>query len=111
MSSIHESNVGSSAPDTVSAPKEQEMYQVRFEREGPVASIVLNHPPQNRIGHQMMLELTDAVAEASASDIRILLVRGDGPDFCFGGEVREWPEATPHELRSFTYRANAAFRA
>ncbi len=62
----------------VSTPKEQEMSQVRFEREGPVGSIVLNHPPQNRIGHQMMLDLTDAVAEASVSDIRVLLVRGDG---------------------------------
>ena len=95
----------------VSIPKEQGMSQVRFEREGPVGSIVLNHPPQNRIGHQMMLDLTDAVAEASASDIRVLLVRGDGPDFCFGGDVREWPDATPHGLRSFTYRVNAAFRA
>ena len=99
------------APDTVSTPKEQGMSQARFEREGPVGSIVLNHPPQNRIGHQMMLDLTDAVAEASASDIRVLLVRGDGPDFCFGGDVREWPDATPHGLRSFTYRVNAAFRA
>src|SRR5438552_489335 len=87
------------------------MSQARFEREGPVGSIVLNHPPQNRIGHQMMLDLTDAVAEASASDIRVLLVRGDGPDFCFGGDVREWPDATPHGLRSFTSRVNAAFRA
>src|SRR5437016_8796677 len=99
------------APDTVSTPKEQGMSQVRFEREGPVGSIVLNHPPQNRIGHQMMLDLTDAVAEASVSDIRVLLVRGDGPDFCFGGDVREWPDATPQGLRSFTDRVNAAFRA
>jgi enoyl-CoA hydratase/carnithine racemase len=87
------------------------MSQVRFEREGAVGSIVLNHPPQNRIGHQMMLDLTGAVAEASVSDIRVLLVRGDGSDFSFGGDVREWPDATPEELRSFVYRVTAAFHA
>ena len=87
------------------------MSQVRFEREGPVGSIVLNNPPQNRIGRQMMRDLIDAVAEASASDIRVLLVRGDGPDFSFGGDVREWPDATPQELRSFVFRVTAAFHA
>src|SRR2546423_14236495 len=58
-----------------------------------------------------MLDLSDAVAEASVSDIRVLLVRGDGPDFSFGGDVREWPNATPQELRSFVYRVTAAFHA
>jgi len=99
------------ASDTVSTPKEQDMSQVRFEREGPIGSIILNHPPQNRIGHQMMLDLTAAVAEASVSDIRVLLVRGDGPNFSFGGDVREWPDATPQDLRSFVYRVTAAFQA
>jgi enoyl-CoA hydratase/carnithine racemase len=57
------------------------MSEVRFERAGAVGRLVLDRPPQNRMGKQLVLDLTQAIHEAATSDIRVPLVRGAGPDF------------------------------
>jgi hypothetical protein len=64
------------------------MSEVRFERAGAVGRLVLDRPPQNRMGKQLVLDLTQAIHEAATSDIRVLLLRGAGPDFFdnVGGE-------------------------
>jgi len=59
--------------------------------EGFVAMVVLDHPAGNRINFQMRAELLTAFQEVADSNARVLIVRGEGVDFCLGGDVREWP--------------------
>jgi enoyl-CoA hydratase/carnithine racemase len=64
-----------------------------------IASIVLDHPPQNRIGDQMVDELARAVSAIERSDARAVIVRSEGNDFSFGGDILNWPQASSRELR------------
>ncbi len=86
------------------------MKTVRFEREGPVGSIVLGNPPFNRLDLKFAAALRDAVTEASASDIRVLVIRAEGPHFSFGGEVREWPGKDVNWFRTFVADVNTSYR-
>jgi enoyl-CoA hydratase/carnithine racemase len=65
-----------------------------------VASIVLDRPPQNRIDDQMIDELAAAVSAIETSDARVVIVRSEGNDFSFGGDIMTWPDANVHELRA-----------
>src|SRR5476649_2245584 len=87
------------------------MKTIRFEREGAIGSIVLANPPYNRIDSAYAANLLDAVHEASASDIRVLVLRAEGPHFSFGGEVREWPGKDVNWFRTFVADINASYRA
>ena len=65
-----------------------------------VATIVLDRPPQNRIDDQMVDELAAAITAVERSDARALLVRSEGENFSFGGDIMSWPGAGVRELRS-----------
>ncbi|REG51002.1 enoyl-CoA hydratase/carnithine racemase [Paraburkholderia sp. BL6669N2] len=65
-----------------------------------IATIVLNRPPQNRIDDQLVDELAAAVTAIESSDARAVVLRSEGNDFSFGGDILEWPDATVHELRA-----------
>ena len=49
--------------------------------------------------------------QASESDIRVLVVRAEGPHFSFGGEVREWPGKDVNWFRTFVADVNVSYRA
>jgi enoyl-CoA hydratase/carnithine racemase len=66
---------------------------------GPAAYVTLDHPGGNRINFEMRLELRDAFEQVAASDARVLVIRGEGPDFCLGGDVRDWPGIPAATLR------------
>jgi enoyl-CoA hydratase/carnithine racemase len=51
------------------------------------------------------------VHEASESDIRVLLVKAEGPNFSLGGEVREWPGRDVNWFRTFVAEVNVSYRA
>jgi enoyl-CoA hydratase/carnithine racemase len=87
------------------------MKTIRFERDGAIGSIVLANPPFNRIDQRYAAALRDAVHEASQSDMRVLVVRAEGPHFSFGGEVREWPGKDVNWFRTFVAEVNASYRA
>jgi enoyl-CoA hydratase/carnithine racemase len=87
------------------------MPSVRFERDGPIGAIVLANPPFNRLDTQFGPALRQAVHEASESDIRVLLVRAEGPHFSFGGEVRDWLGRDKNLFRTFVAEVNASYRA
>src|SRR6202049_2657072 len=87
------------------------MKTVRFEQEGAIGSIVLANPPFNRIDSAYATNLLDAVHRASESDIRVLVVRAEGPNFSFGGEVREWPGKDVNWFRTFVAEVNQSYRA
>src|SRR5438034_10510322 len=62
------------------------MPKLTYSIEDGVATLVLNHPPQNRIEAQMASELAEALDAVERSDARVVLLRADGPDFSFGGD-------------------------
>src|SRR5882757_8371058 len=87
------------------------MTKIRFERRGAIGSIVLAGPPYNRIDLEYAATLRESVRAASESDIRVLVVRAEGPHFSFGGEVREWPGKDINWFRTFVAEVNASYRA
>src|ERR1700681_2028166 len=87
------------------------MKTVRFEQDGAIGSIVLANPPFNRIDSAYAANLLDAVHRASESGIRVLVVRAEGPNFSFGGEVREWPGKDVNWFRTFVAEVNQSYRA
>src|SRR6266480_696809 len=87
------------------------MTTIRFERHGAIGNIVLANPPLNRIDLRYGSALREAVHQASESDIRVLVVRAEGPHFSFGGEVREWPGKDVNWFRTFVAEINASYRA
>lgn len=76
------------------------MPHLRHEIEDGLATVTLCNPPQNRIGVEMIDALAAAVDAVGKSDARALLLRADGPDFSFGGDIVPWPGATGRELRA-----------
>jgi enoyl-CoA hydratase/carnithine racemase len=84
---------------------------VRFEQDGAIGSIVLANPPFNRIDSAYATNLLDAAHRASESSIRVLVVRAEGPNFSFGGEVREWPGKDVNWFRTFVAEVNQSYRA
>lgn len=87
------------------------MSTIRFERREGIGSIVLANPPFNRLDLRFSSALREAVHAASESDIRVLVVRAEGPNFSLGGEVREWPGKDVNWFRTFVAEVNAAYRA
>ena len=87
------------------------MKTIRFEQTGPVGAIILANPPYNRLDTRFAACLRDAVHEASESDIRVLVVRAEGPNFSLGGEVREWPGKDVNWFRTFVQEVNLSYRA
>jgi enoyl-CoA hydratase/carnithine racemase len=84
---------------------------IRFERNGAVGNIVLANPPFNRLDQRFAEALRAAVHQAAVSDIRVLVIRAEGPHFSFGGEVREWPGKDINWFRTFVADINASYRA
>src|ERR1700719_2860452 len=84
---------------------------IRFEGDGAIGNIVLADPPFNRVDLRFAEALRHAVHEASASDIRVLVVRAEGPHFSFSGEVRECPGKDVNWFRTFVAEVNASYRA
>src|ERR1700749_1790124 len=84
---------------------------IRFERDGAIGTIVLANPPFNRLDLRFTEALRVAVHQASKSDIRVLVVRAEGPHFSFGGEVREWPGKDINWFRTFVAEINVSYRA
>src|SRR6266436_7494304 len=63
------------------------MPLVTFERNDRLGEIVLDNPPQNLYGAQLLDDLRAAVDEAAGSNIRALLLRAEGDDFSAGAEL------------------------
>jgi enoyl-CoA hydratase/carnithine racemase len=87
------------------------MQTVRFERENAVGRIVLAYPPFNRLDLRFSECLRQAVHEASESNIRVLVIKAEGPHFSHGGEVRDWPGKDVNWFRTFVAEVNQSYRA
>ena len=70
-----------------------ESYQtILVERRGATATLALNRPEKrNSIGGPMMVELYDALRGVAADpSVRVLVLRGQGADFCPGADVKHY---------------------
>jgi 2-(1,2-epoxy-1,2-dihydrophenyl)acetyl-CoA isomerase len=75
-----------------SAPVTKTYETLLVSRVGAVATVALNRPDKrNSIGGPMMIELYDAIAGLAADpDVRIVVLRGTGADFCPGADVKHY---------------------
>jgi enoyl-CoA hydratase/carnithine racemase len=87
------------------------MQTIRFERDNAVGCIILANPPFNRLDLRFSECLRQAVHDASESDVRVVLIKAEGPHFSFGGEVREWPGKDINWFRTFVAEVNLSYRA
>ena len=76
------------------------MAHFTYSIEDRIATLVLNNPPQNRIGRQAMGELDAALDAVGPSDARVVLLRADGPDFSFGADITTWEYSDVRALRT-----------
>ena len=65
---------------------------VTFEQDGAIGTITLRRPEKfNALDIPMLRALEAALDEAeTASDVRVVLLRGEGKGFCAGGDVEAW---------------------
>jgi enoyl-CoA hydratase/carnithine racemase len=76
------------------------MTHLTYSVEAQVATIVIDRPPQNRIDDQMIEELAAAIDGIERSDARAVLLRSEGENFSFGGDIMSWPGASTSQLRA-----------
>lgn len=71
-----------------------EFRSLKYEIAGPVATITLNRPEHyNAIDGHMPVEIRTAVERAEAdADIHVIIVRGAGPGFCGGYDLKHYAE-------------------
>ena len=65
--------------------------QVRRDAERGIATVVLNRPERrNALNAELVAELRGELAELAADErVRVIALRGAGPDFCAGADLRE----------------------
>ncbi|MFW2404430.1 MAG: enoyl-CoA hydratase [Gammaproteobacteria bacterium] len=68
------------------------------EKNDGIATLTLNRPRQrNALSLQLMSDLVDRLAEIAADDdVRVVVIRGNGPGFCAGHDLKEM-RADPRE--------------
>lgn len=76
-----------------------------------VATITLHNPPQNRLSIQTIDELSAAIERIAAEKARAVILRADGPDFSFGGDIMDWPDTEDLALRDRFDRYMNVFNA
>ena len=76
------------------------MAHLSLEFDGALAVVTLTNPPQNRITPQMADDIDRALEEIGSGGARAVLLKADGPAFCWGGEIETWPGMTSRERRT-----------
>src|ERR1700743_900125 len=87
------------------------MQSVRYERSRAVGHLVLCNPPSNLLTVEFYEQLREAVVNATSDNLRAVLVRAEGPNFCGGGDTAVLGSLTPAEFRLLTTEYNRSFRA
>jgi enoyl-CoA hydratase len=61
--------------------------KARFERQGDLGIVVIDDPPLNLFGNEMVSDAIAALEQAEREDVRALLVRAEGEIFTGGADV------------------------
>jgi len=85
------------------------MEHVLYERQGDIGILTVNRPKAlNALNSEVVSELTSALDEIAASDIRCLIVTGAGEKaFVAGADIAEMQNLTPEEAAKFSAEGNA----
>jgi enoyl-CoA hydratase/carnithine racemase len=70
---------------------------VRFEREGDIGLVVLDHAPLNLFDADLMNDLAARLEEAEGEGLRALVVRAEGDVFTGGVDVHVFDDKTPEQ--------------
>jgi enoyl-CoA hydratase len=86
---------------------------LRYSVEGGVATVTLNRPEsRNALNRAMCDDLVTAAAAArDAADVGLVLIRGNGPVFCAGADLKERQGMSDDEARARRLAAFAAYGA
>lgn len=86
---------------------------LKFSVEGGVAAVVLDRPEARNALNLAMCEELLAVSREVEKDplIRVLLIRGEGPAFCAGADLKERADKTKEWVRERRMKAFAAYDA
>ena len=80
--------------------------------DGGVAMIALNRPEvRNALNLEMCEALLDATKRIVEQDVRVVFVRGNGPQFCGGADLNERKGKSEQWIRERRMRAFAAYGA
>jgi enoyl-CoA hydratase/carnithine racemase len=70
-----------------------------FTVEQGVATLLLSNPPQNRLNSATSVDFRAAVQAIEADDtIRALVIRAEGENFSFGGDISNWLDVDPSAI-------------
>ncbi|HEX4717222.1 MAG TPA: enoyl-CoA hydratase/isomerase family protein [Thermoleophilaceae bacterium] len=64
------------------------MPRARYERDGDIGLVVIDDPPLNLFGDELLTDLVAAIEKAERDDIRALVIRADGRVFTGGVDVQ-----------------------
>jgi len=78
---------------------------------GAVAAITLNRPDARNALNDAMCEDLRRVASAVDQGVRVVFVRGNGPAFCAGADVKERAGMSVDQVRARRLKAFAAYHA
>jgi enoyl-CoA hydratase len=86
---------------------------LHLKREGAVATISLDRPDaRNALNLPMCMDLLSAAASLRADEAaRVLFIRGAGPAFCAGADLKERADKTKEWVRERRMKAFAAYDA
>src|SRR5262249_46707816 len=85
---------------------------VRYGLADGVATITLDRPEsRNALNRAMCEDIVAAAAAARTDDARLVLVRGAGPVFCAGADLKERKDMSVDEVRNRRLRGFAAYHA
>lgn len=73
------------------------MPKVRYERDGDVGLVVMDDPPLNLFGEELINDLVAAIEEADGDQIRALVIRAEGRVFTGGVDVQVFAGKTHEE--------------
>src|SRR6476469_3042634 len=86
------------------------MRALRFEKNGNTGFITLTDPPDNKIGSAFNKEFREALHEVAVSDVRALVIRSEGENFCNGADVLEFAKLEPKIFRTLVNEVHSSFR-
>jgi len=76
------------------------MSEMTLTIDDKIAIITIANPPQNRLGAEFAEQFAEAVEIVAKSGVRAAVIEGQGENFSYGGDIRDWPGLTPVELRA-----------
>lgn len=88
------------------------MSVLDYDHTNGIATIVLNNPPQNRMSEDLLKSFAAALHDlTSRDDTRAVLLRAEGENFGFGGDIASWLKHDAESVEKASREGLALFNA